>query len=154
MSLIHSLKGDGDGYTHVADDGIARKYDSKGKVVDAVRLTNTHLMGIALQMANKEDQDHLKDVWGKINSRNVADEHVWEPPHHIKPLEIQDPDLYASKLQSPNPEKRGNPIPIIPPPGNPNRFCEGKECSSDSACQFMGCQGCALLDMYTQKVCV
>lgn len=152
MSLVHSLKGDGDGFHHIADDGIARKYDSKGKVVDAVRLTNTHLMGIAQHMPKKEDQDHLKEVWGKVDSHKVADEHVWDPPHHVKPLNLQDPELYESKLQSPNPEKRGNPFPIMPP-SNPNRYCEGQTCTSDAACQFMGCSGCGTLDMYPGLFC-
>jgi hypothetical protein len=134
-----SLKHDPQGYTHIADDGVARSYDANHQVIDYAPLSNAQILGYMSQLPTSYDSelDHLHSVFDNVDGHDVTDkDQLLDPPTWLKPPAIS---LASESTQSTALER----APILE--GRDN-FCRGQPCSSSAACQFLGCSYCGMLD--------
>lgn len=84
-----SMQLPGDGFVHIADDGIARSYDERGVVVDYCRLSNDQLRSMmeSLPPSIRHQQAHLKEVYEGVDGHDVTDKtQIWDPPPELRPF--------------------------------------------------------------------
>lgn len=70
----------GDGFVHIADDGVVRAYAANGTVIDYVKLSNSQLRAFvdSLPPSIQDQREHLLDIWGDVDGNKVTDEgQIW-----------------------------------------------------------------------------
>ncbi|BDD54908.1 hypothetical protein MAP00_000481 [Monascus purpureus] len=137
---IRKLKKDPEGYSHIADDGVARAYDGNDAVIDYVRLSNDQLMQLLLDLPEswQKELDHLHSVFDGVDGLQVVDENqLLNPPAWLRPA------VNRAAPQSRNPKRDVESL-----LETRSYYCKGQFCMSPEACQFLGCSNCNFLDEY------
>jgi hypothetical protein len=85
-AITRSMKSapDMSGLTHLARDGVLRRWDGQGKVVDYRQLSNEQVM-LLLKAADIENKVKYEE-WEGVDGRNVTDEKaLWDPEEQFRP---------------------------------------------------------------------
>ena len=137
---MESLKHDPQGYSHIADDGVVRSYNADHQVIDYAPLSNAQILEYMNQLPKSYDSEleHLHLVFDNVNGHEVTDsDQLTDPPAWLRRPALSQASDTTSDTTSP---QRAASL-----EGRDN-FCSGRPCSSDAACQFLGCGGCTFLD--------
>lgn len=145
---------DPEGFFHLADDGVQRSYDASGNVIDYRQLSNAEIMAMiaALPATRSDMAEHLYAEFAETDGTTVTDEaQLLNPPKHLQPqggAAGSQEGIAAPKSDSPaHSAKRDL--------EGRSLYCLGKECTSTSACTFLGCHICQLYDrVFRLKVCL
>ncbi|KKZ63793.1 hypothetical protein EMCG_01897 [[Emmonsia] crescens] len=142
--IISNLQSHPDGFTHVGDDGIARSFDAKGKVIDFARLSNDQLTALAKRSSNAEDRDYLLGGWDGVDGWSVGLDQIWNPPRHLLP---HPPDSEAGSMDPTAMAARGIGKSKRKPSSLKTRGpeCYGHTCLTNQECQNIGCLNCVSL---------
>ncbi|EEH20848.2 hypothetical protein PABG_03079 [Paracoccidioides brasiliensis Pb03] len=148
MELIRELQTDPHGFTHVADDGIVRSFDSKGNVIAAVRMTNHELMQVASSQTDPEAKKHLEEVWAEVNGHEVPEKDLFSPPNNILPTRLTNPEV-QDHLQMVDFQKRNENGGLTP-----NVNCRAFTCRESAFCLSQGCTSCVQYDKFMGMNCI
>lgn len=139
FEAINKLKSAPQGYSHIADDGVARAYDENDVVIDYIPLTNDQLKHLLsnLPEAWKSKADHLHAVFDNVDGRNVVDEEqLLNPPAELR-----------ISFDPPGPQsKRDVDSPLEATLEARDWYCRGQPCTRSPACQVLGCSSCSHID--------
>ncbi|OJD19858.1 hypothetical protein AJ78_00218 [Emergomyces pasteurianus Ep9510] len=121
------------GFVHVADDKIVRSYDEDGTVLDYVRLSDDQLEEVLRQYPDSF-REHLYAIWDGINSLEVDEEQIWNPPPHLLPPDLTgDPDSGICELRAREVLKV-------------QYLCRHLKCDNNAYCRANYCHSCIRFD--------
>ncbi|RMY03508.1 hypothetical protein D0867_10667 [Hortaea werneckii] len=156
--LISSMTIEDDGEIHIADDGVARSYAANGTVIDYRKLSHGQLLSMtgALPPNLQDKSDYFANVFAKVSGLDVDDEdQIWSPSGHLHGPSLpdaadHDTDADSTPGQSVNPHSKRQ---SFPPSFAIPVYCYGQPCTTNTACEFMGCSACIYLDQQKKKYC-
>ena len=143
---------DGNGYIHLADDGVARSYSANGTVIDFRKLTNKQIWQHISKHQHQFNQnltDHLTQVYANTSGFDVNDEQqIWNPPAELR-VKAGNSTTTTGSLTSPNPSAEAEKALKDRAIGD----CIGRLCTYQLWCVAQGCDGCIFMDEMTVGLC-
>ena len=143
---LSTLPLDPAGFTHVADDGVARAYDGNRNIIAFVPLTNAQLMEYISSLSPSADKAHFHDVYDTIDGYDVSGDQLTNPGLGFRP-----PAVAGTATTK---RERGDAVLRRDPP---EASCESEICTTNRGCieyEDLDCSGCNFLDLSDEGRCV